>query len=206
MIIGVGLVSNPNHRTATEPHFDGCVLEPVFWEITNSAAGSTMKGRQQFERWSFTITRDVALEDRTLSIRTGLHNTGEGDLPFRWFAHPFFPLMPDGTCCSAEEDWTMNENPGFMFNTRGEICMRPDHDWEQGHYEILRPKTDAPLRIVQRHPVVGAVRFAADIAPYQCALWANSRTFSLEPFLAATLAPGEERFWSVSYNFAGEHP
>ncbi len=65
----------------------------------------------------------------------------------------------------------------------------------------LRLPTNRPLAATIAHPVVGRVQMEASFAPDACVIWANDRTFSLEPYLTLDLAPGESREWNLCYRF-----
>ncbi len=54
---------------------------------------------------------------------------------------------------------------------------------------------------LQRHPTLGLVVATCSYTPSYFPIWGNRNTFSFEPYLARTVAPGAESTWSIVYDF-----
>jgi hypothetical protein len=147
------------------------------------------------------ITRHISLDGRCLRSTTDLLNTGHGVLPFRWFAHPFFPLTADLRCCSLRQGWSVEHNPGFSKGADGVLAMSRGFNWPSGHYELIRGCAGEMLDSAMAHPLVGSVRISGDFPLFRIAIWANDHTFSIEPFRADGLQSGESARWTLSYQF-----
>jgi hypothetical protein len=199
LIIGVGIVENSGRRKAGESHFQSAVEEFARWEIEQSEQRVVMRTKQQYGDLHFGLERTVELGGYGLRSRTSLHNFGPGRLPFRWFAHPFFPLTTDRRCAVLPPGSTLTENPGFQLNGDGLLTMKDSLTWESGHYQLLSlPGANVPFTSHHFHPVVPALDFSSDFVPSKVALWANNRTFSCEPFHEAVIAPDDYQEWSVT--------
>jgi hypothetical protein len=199
LIIGVGIVENSRRRKAGESHFQSAVDEFARWEIEHSEQELTMRTEQQYRDWHFALQRRLQLTGRRLRSVTALHNIGPATLPFRWFAHPFFPLTPDRRCAILPPGSSLSENPGFALDAEGALMLKESDSWASGHYQLLsRTGPAIPFSSRHLHPIVKAIDFSADFVPIKVALWANERTFSCEPFLEAVLAPGGDQEWSVT--------
>jgi hypothetical protein len=204
LVIGVGLVENSARLTARQSHFDSPVEEYCRWEIESSSAAVRMRTRQELHPWRLELHRSVELARRTVTLMTGLANTGAAELPYRWFAHPFFPLPPAFRCGRFPDGCSLEPNPGFRFDAAGHLLMVAEADWARGVFALARETGGkAPFRVAQFHGLVGAVEVHCSFAPAKLAFWANDRTFSFEPFVQGSLAPGESTRWEISYRFGG---
>ena len=75
------------------------------------------------------------------------------------------------------------------------------HGVHDGQFELLQLPAGEPLRCRLSHPRLTHVDFATSFVPSECPVWGNGNTFSIEPYLAASLAPGATLEWHVSYDF-----
>jgi hypothetical protein len=202
LVIGVGIVENSVRRTAAQSHFDAKVEEFCAWEVERSPCLVTMETAQGYGPWSLLLRKTVRLEGRTLKLVSELSNSGGGPLPFRWFAHPFFPLPPDGKCSVFPDDISLNDNPGFALGEGGVLAMKKSMDWAKGHFEIadLAGRCE-PLHWRQFHPRGTNVEVECSFAPTKLAFWANDRTCSVEPFASGTLGAGRRASWEIAYTF-----
>jgi hypothetical protein len=201
LVIGVGTVENREGKRATESHFDSAVEKFAAWRVSGGVDTCSMETEQSIGEWAFTLRRMIALRGRTWRSETEIRSTGSSPLPFRWFAHPFLPLNPDLRCLILPPGHQLEENPGFSCDAGGELRMRPEHDWNAGCYtHILPPHGGGPFSLDLIHPSAGMIRLEGDFIPVKIALWGNARTFSPEPFVERTLAPGESFCWSLTYS------
>jgi len=201
MIIGVGLVQNRPGLRNTDSHFNCRVMQKCQWSIDQQSDSVTMKTRQEEGKWSLDLTRRLELKDRTLRLSTELSNRGLGALPVRWFAHPFFPVPPDGRCLKFERRIDLPSNPAYMIDPEGWLSMKPDFRWPQGYFLELEGLEGECFRAIQNHPLLNQIELAGDFPLLRVAIWANDRTFSVEPFISATLQTGEGLAWSMTYTF-----
>jgi hypothetical protein len=82
--------------------------------------------------------------------------------------------------------------------------MHHDYKWPDGHFLELEGIRGEQFRAVQNHPLLNRVELIGDFPLLKVAIWANDRTFSVEPFISASLQAGEELAWSMTYAFLGE--
>jgi len=201
LIVGVGTVENDLHRGVNESHWHSRVEQPARWDVLHRESEVSFSTIQAYGAWSLRLTKTVELRGRTVVSTSDLLNTGHGVLPFRWFAHPFFPLNADLRCFRMQPGWDVEHNPGFAAGAGDWLAMRPDYDWAAGHFELVRGASGQTLAIQLAHPLVGSVRITGDFPLFRVALWANDRTFSLEPFRAGSIPSGEAVRWFIEYAF-----
>lgn len=201
LIIGVGTVENNAGTGVMESHWRAAVESPAQWDTRVTATTASFAAVQRFDPWHLRISRQIELDARTLRSTTDLLNTGHGALPFRWFAHPFFPVPRDLRCCSLRPGWSLEHNPGYSVGPDGILTMTRGFNWPSGHYELVRGCADQILDTTMAHPGVGSVRITGDFPLFRIAVWANDRTFSIEPFRAGSLLSGESTRWTLEYQF-----
>lgn len=195
LVIGVGLV-RAQDDVRTMP-----VQEFCEWTIHRSSSTVRMETRQAFAGWALELTRELRLINRTLISETRLANVGREPIPFRWFPHPFFP-NPRGECCKFNLPVAVPENPGYLLLDNGFIQTKLDHEWDRrGHFQALEFTPGDRLVTLQRHPTLGLVVATCSYTPSYFPIWGNRNTFSFEPYLARTVAPGAESTWSIVYDF-----
>jgi hypothetical protein len=197
LVPGVGMVTmTARERIRTMPVDRFCD-----WTIAESPATVRMETRQSFAGWDFALRRELALLNRTLVSTTHLANVGRDPIPFRWFPHPFFPLVR-GECCRVNLAVSLPENPGYELLPNGWIGTKPTADWHRvGHFQALRFEPGDRLVALQRHPKLGIVVATCSYTPGFFPIWGNRHTFSFEPYLEGTVKPGSEQTWSITYDF-----
>ena len=199
LIPGVGIIDNRKGRKACESHFQSAVEEFARWEIEQTEQKLIMRTKQGYRDWRFALSRTLELSGRRLRSKTALHNLGPAPLPFRWFAHPFFPLTTDRRCAILPQGYTVADNPGFSLDAEGLLVMKESAAWDTGHYQLLSSSGAGVLFGSHHfHPLVSLIDFSSDFVPSKVALWANDRTFSCEPFHEALIAPDDYQEWSVT--------
>ncbi len=201
MIIGVGVLDNSARQKASDSHFSLPVSVACEWDIRTAADTVSMTTRQAHGGRSLELARTLHLSERTLASTTTLKNTGAGEMPFRWFAHPFFPRMAKNEACSPGFAYVLPECAGFFVDRTGAIGLRESFDWNAGCFQLLEGIEDEQFCIRQHHPLCGVVHADGNFPLFRVALWANRNTFSIEPFLQRTLQPGEEYAWTLTYRF-----
>lgn len=197
LVVGVGLVTAPAPEKLREMPVD----EFCEWKISQSGSTLRMETTQAYAGWQFELSRKLRLLNRTLVSETRLVNTGHDEVPFSWFPHPFFP-NPNGECCKFNRKLTISENPGYELLPSGFVGIKTDHPWDRrGHVLILEHEGNAPLVTLQRHPTLGLLAATCSYVPDFFVIWGNCNTFSFEPYLTETVAPGAEATWSITYDF-----
>lgn len=201
LIIGVGLVDK---RDAAHPYHlftNAQVLSFCDWEVAQTDSQLRFETMQTFKLWSFRLTREITLHERSIRSCTKLQNIGNTPVPFRWFAHPFFPLTHDYRCCRLAGLSFLPQNPGFTLDDTGFIAMNAEHRWQEGCYLKFALLNGVHLEAWQRHDLLGEIYTACDFPLSDLAIWANDRTFSFEPFYQATVLPQQEKQWAMRYHF-----
>lgn len=178
------------------------ITEPCVWNVDPSTDRVVFRTAQAVRGWSYELERTIELRGRQLLSHSRLTNRGATPLVLEWFAHPYFALQDDGLSrVILPAGTTLPENPGFLLNDRELSLRRAFVGKDDGHLELLALPHEANLTAELTHPRLTSVRFATSFAPSKCVLWANGNTLSLEPFMALSLAPGESREWTLTYDF-----
>jgi hypothetical protein len=176
------------------------VLEFCSWEIEHTPSWIRMRTTQSFHEHALTLTRTVALQERSLRSSVVVENTGGALLPIRWFPHPFYPhpATPELLRCNLAV--TLAENPGYLLQANGFIAVK-DWNGQKGHFLALEHHATSNLMLLQRHPKLGMVAGTCSYAPTFFPIWGNQHTFSWEPYLEKTIAPGGSESWWIDYDF-----
>jgi hypothetical protein len=178
------------------------VTQPCLWQVEPHADRVVFRTAQTVGAWSYELQRTVELHGRQVRSTSRLTNRGPGPLVLEWFAHPFFALQADGRQhLTLPAGTQLAENPGYLLTGENLTLRRTFVGVDDGHLEHLQLPAGQPFAATLAHPRLAAVRFATDFVPFKCVLWANGNTLSLEPFLALSLAPGESREWTLTYDF-----
>jgi hypothetical protein len=190
LVIGVGICDQNERR----------VLEFSEWSVQETGDEVAFRTRQRYENHDLSLVRTVSLHGRTVRSHTHLEVLGDATAPVRWFPHPFYP-QPDGDdlfWSNVPLRWRADRS--YRLGANGFIA-REGWPWRDGRYLALDHDAAAPLVIVQRHPVLGLVTGACSFVPDYFAIWGNGTTFSWEPFLERSVAPGQALTWWVDYTF-----
>ncbi len=186
------------------------ILEPCAWTtaFTPDHTQATYHTAQALADLAYTLERRITVNDRRITSATRFTNTGESPFPLEWFAHPFFALGSDGsTTATLPPGTTLPANPGFALLPAADPTAGPTlhflrrfRDAQDGQFMLLALPPGRILETTVRSPDGPAVFFATSFVPRELPVWANAYTFSLEPYLAATLAPGETHSWTLTYD------
>ena len=199
IIFGVGLIKF--HHDIHEMRKKDAILEFCKWDVELNSEFVRMTTVFSHDQWSYKMTRQVLLNKNSVNINTKLHNLSKIEMPFRWFAHPFFQPNENGDCGKLKFEALLNTNPGFSLSEQGLLKMKPDHDWETGHYELVNNISGKKMNADIFHLSGHSISVTGNFPMSKLALWANSNTFSTEPFYEKTLRPGEEAVWGLNYDF-----
>jgi len=203
LIIGVGLVENSARKTNRESHWYSRVLEPCQWSVDQHSESLVMKTSQRYGSWRFGLLRELRLHGNTLRSRTSLRNGGPSSLPFRWFAHPFFPFHTDVRLRIDNLRGNLPENPAFASLGKGTVGLEMGYSWREGYFLDLPEHSGVAFGARITLPGAPAVELHGSFPLLKLALWANDRTCSPEPFFGGELAPERSEQWSLTYTFEG---
>jgi hypothetical protein len=193
--IGIGLIERAAERTAPK------VIDFCIWQVEEQPGWLRFTTTQSHLSWSFELTRELRLINRTLVSETCLKNTGQGAVPVYWFPHPFFPHDTSGECCKCNIAVRMPENPGYELMPNGFIRQK-NLPWDRrGYFQELDFDKGRPLLVLQKHPKLGLLATTCSYAPAYFPIWGNQSTFSFEPYFEQQISPGDESTWSVTYDF-----
>ncbi len=190
LLIGIGLCDLERRE----------VREFCSWEVSAGPTAVAMHTAHSFHGYALELERTVALTGRSVRSATRLRNTGRELLPVSWFPHPFFPQPATPELCRLSVPVDMPDNPGYALAPSGFISRRATPD-QRGFYQALSHEAQAPLTVIQRHPVLGLVAASCSYAPAFFPIWGNRNTFSWEPFFERTVAPSQEVAWEIVYDF-----
>ncbi len=176
------------------------VLAFCDWTVAEEPGRMRFDTRQSHLGWALELTRELTLANRTLTSETRVKNAGQGDLPIRWYPHPFFPLYETGECCKLSLPVTMPDNPGYELAASGFVRQK-NLPWNRpGHFQVLEVPKGAPIAFLQKHPKLGLIAAACSYAPAWMPIWGNKYTFSFEPYFEQLVPPGGEARWSIAYD------
>ena len=194
LILGVGMCHlRPDYRQNE-------VTDYAAWDVSQGDVSLVMRTTQHHVGWSLILTREVSLLNRTVRSKTRISNQGDAAIPICWFPHPFFPQPLEPTLLKLNFSTKIADNDGYLQSDSGYI-MRKGAPVMPGHYLALTHASQVPLVVQQRHPVLGMVTATTSYVPSFFPIWGNANTFSWEPFLERTIAPGQEPEWSIDYDF-----
>lgn len=201
LVLGVGLVTRISTKTPFHVRDNPCVKTFCSWKIEQSSARIDMAASHHFDKWDIGLERTIALSGRSVISATRVANTGDADCLVRWFPHPFFPFPENGLACRFCRPVDVPDNPGYFLNNQGFLEMKRDYDWQNGLYQPIVWKEPLAFESVLCHPLCKTVHMRCDYVPSFFPVWANSRTFSVEPYLERRISSGERFSWKIEYVF-----
>ncbi len=170
------------------------------WRVERTTTEAVFTTHQAYEDYAFDLSRTVSLRVRTVRSHTALHNIGKAALPMRWFPHPFYPQTATDELLWINAPLRWQDANDYTLSHNGFIA-RSAWPWNEGKYLPLDHDAAAPLVLIQRHPKLGMVTAACSYVPGFFPIWGNAATFSWEPFLERTVAPGQTLSWWIDYTF-----
>jgi len=198
-IIGVGRVVRSVDTLPFNARFNPTVQEFCTWEVELNEHALCMTTSQTSGDYGCTLERRVKLEGRTVVSSTKMVNTALQEMPLRWFPHPFFPLSGDYRCCRLGGGWTVPENDGYALDDEGIVHMKRVYDWNKGLFLKLGGQGSGCFSAGVFHPSLKSIAVKTNYLATELPIWANSATFSPEPYLVMALAAGETASWQVEY-------
>lgn len=188
-------------RIGLDDKREAVVIEPCAWTLERTADALVYRTDQRTLGYETALVREIRLTGRSVLSVSRLTNRAAQPLSLEWFPHPFFALTDRLIEAEVPPACRLAENPGFSLEGR-RLASRKRFDGERdGHMDFLLLPPGVPVRARLSHPRLRYVDFATSYAPSECVIWGNGNTFSIEPYLAAVLAPGETKEWSVTTTF-----
>jgi hypothetical protein len=200
LIIGVGLVDKRDPAQPYHLFANAHTKEFCDWRIDQNEKCIRMETAQAHKKWALQLAKEVWLVDRMITSYTRLRNTGAAPVPFRWFAHPFFPLNPGWECCRFLMPAKLPDNPAYFINSAGLVQMNRGYNWQEGYFQLLENCQGKKFMAIQLHPQLEQIDVIGDFPLAKVAIWANDRTFSFEPFYEDLVPVGHEKVWAVAYH------
>lgn len=188
-------------RLGLDDKGEAVVVEPCVWTLERATDRLTFRTEQRMLGYDTALTREIQLRGRTIHSISRLTNRAGQPLSLEWFPHPFFALTDRLVEVEVPPACRLADNPGFSLDGR-RLASRKRFDGDRdGHMDFLLLPPGVTVQARLTHPRLQWVDFSTSYAPSECVIWGNGNTFSIEPYLAATLAPGETREWSVTTAF-----
>jgi hypothetical protein len=176
------------------------VVDFCAWQVEQTPGAIVMRTTQAFQGFALSLERTVALNARTVRSTTRLANTGQGAIPIRWFPHPFYPQPLTDELCRFNLPVGLPENPGYVQSPSGFIARQAWPDG-RGFFQGLDLDAQAPLVVLQKHPVLGLAVGICSYVPTFLPIWGNENTFSWEPYFERMTVAGQTAVWWVDYEF-----
>lgn len=177
------------------------VVAPCDWQVEVTAAKARWSTRHMLLGFDYELERMVTLHGRELISRTRLTNRAVEPLELEWFTHPFFALTDGRIALDLPPQATLPANPGFTLTAGRLTQQRVFRDQYDGQFELLGLPAGEPLQCRLTHAKLTHIDFATSFVPCACPVWGNSNTFSIEPYLGATLATATTLDWELRYGF-----
>ncbi len=190
LIIGIGMCDMQAKQ----------IIELCQWDVSHESNAIRMHTNHTYQGFGVDLERTVGLYGRTIRSATRLKNTGSAAIPIRWFPHPFYPYPEGDELCRFNFPVSMPANAFYEVGEGGFVCRR-SWPWNEGHFQAFDHTAQSNLMIVQKHPALGLIAATCSYTPGFFPIWGNQYTFSWEPFLERTLAPGQETGWWIDYDF-----
>lgn len=189
-------------RIAGNAGGDVVMTEACAWKVEAGEDTVSFSTGDAFAGFDYALTRDVALSGRELRVSSRLVNRGPAPLVLEWFAHPFFEYTCGGIRARMPRELRMDENPGFEIREGALTLKRRFSGKDDGHMEVVRWPRGVPCAFSVDHPkLTGIDNELTGAEPFECVIWGNGNTFSVEPYVRLELAPGETRAFGMRHIF-----
>ncbi len=205
-VIGVGLVRRESPVKPFHVRNNFTVTEFTKWNFAvRSESEISMAAEVQFKDWKFQIEKSVRLDGRKVISQSKIHNLAMKEIPLRWFAHPFFPLVSEPACVkfSVEADLIryLPIAGGFDFNDKEDLLRMENIDWKNGCFQLLNLPFGSPMEFYPKHPLLGEMQVKCPFPLAWMPVWGNDRTLSLEPYHHTVVLANAISEWSIQYQF-----
>ncbi len=205
-VLGVGLVRRESPVKPFHVRNNFTVTEFSKWNITvQTESELSMTSLIQFKDWNFQLEKSVQLEGRKVISKSKVQNFGSKEIPLRWFAHPFFPIVSELSCVkfSVEADLIryLPSAGGFDFNDNGELIRIENFVWKKGCFQLLNLPFGSPMEFYPKHPLLGNIQVKCLFPLAWMPVWSNDLTLSLEPYHHTVVLANAISEWSIHYQF-----
>jgi hypothetical protein len=174
------------------------------WEIETRGDAVFFSTGDVFAGFDYALVRVVRLSGRVLTLESRLTNRGAAALVLEWFAHPFFEYTDGGMCACLPREVGMAENPGFVMSDGMLRLKRRFCGVSDGHMEVVPWPGGVKCVFTVDHPRLSGIKNELmGVEPFECVIWGNGNTFSIEPYVRLELAPGQTRIFSMRHAFGG---
>lgn len=208
--IGVGHVRKPDEpayrRFATYE-----IVEPGAWTIDRSAdAIAFTHTLPDVSGYAYTYRKSLRIDGDTLVIDHALRNTGRKPIATSVYNHNFFTIDGRPIGPSTVVRFSFDARAARPVEPLGELVdreLRFRRELGRGEHIFTEltgdgsEATDYDFRIEQRD-TGAAVRIRGDRPITKLIVWSASRTVCPEPYVDASVAPGEETTWRITYEFS----
>ncbi len=167
------------------------------WEIEIKNSSAVFAARETKGGYDFTIVRTIQVDGRTIISRTMIENEGSELVPISWYPHPFFPPREDLSMFSLVRDAYFDAPTGYFAIENGNVRRIKGIEQKKSFQPVLTP--GEKFLYAKIHARNSEWLMTTDYYSHQSPIWANDRTFSIEPYYQDTAFAGHALSWSVSY-------
>ncbi len=207
--IGVGHVRKPDEpayrRFATYE-----IVEPGTWTVDRAADAITFTHTlPDVSGYAYTYRKTLRIDGDRLVIDHALRNTGRKAIATSVYNHNFFTIDGRPIGPSTVVRFPFDARAAQSIEPLGELVdreLRFRRELGRGEHIFTEvtgygpEATDYDFRIEQRE-TGAAVRIRGDRPLTQLIVWSASRTVCPEPYVDASVAPGDETTWRITYAF-----
>lgn len=207
--IGVGAVRKPDEpayrRFATYE-----IVDPGTWTVTRGADRITLVHElRDANGYGYIYTKALRLSNDTLVLEHRLKNTGRKAIETSVYNHNFFtidkqPTGPDVVVRFAFEPRALRPLGALGDLTGKELTFVRELAKGQSVFAELDgfgpTAADYDVRVENRKTRAG-VRVTADRPIVKFVFWSAPATVCPEPYIDASVAPGAESSWRITYQF-----
>jgi hypothetical protein len=209
--IGVGHVRKPDEsayrRFATYDIVDGGV-----WTVERGPAAVTfVHTLGEANGYAYVYRKTLRLEGDTLVLEHTLRNTGHRRIETSVYNHNFFTLDRQPTGPGISVRFPFEARPTRQVGPLAEVSGRDLHfrrELATGETVFTELEgfgsTAADYDVGLTHIGTGAnVRIRGDRPLTRLVFWSAARTVCPEPYVDASVDPGAETTWRITYEFSG---
>ncbi len=207
--IGVGHVRKPDEpayrRFAT---YD--IVDPGQWEIERAPDRIAFTHRLgEANGYAYEYRKVLRLDGDTLILEHVLRNTGRKRIDTSVYNHNFFTLDERQTTPAITVEFPFDPRPDREVGPLGAITgrvLRFTRALGRGEFVFAElagfgtTPADYDVRLVH-HETRAAVRIRGDRPLTKMVFWSATRTVCPEPYIDASVDPGQETTWRITYEF-----
>ncbi|MFT3868470.1 MAG: hypothetical protein QM715_08230 [Nibricoccus sp.] len=173
---------------------------PCKWEMVRNDTALEFRTAHTAGPLNMLFQRSIELQEQTIISKSLITNTGDIAFVITWFAHPFLPLSNGFAQGQLQPGYAMKDNSDFTIDSGHMFSMqRPFLKAGDNHLEWLQIEANSDFEAIVAHPHTKQIRINTNFIPDRCAVWANSKTWSIEPYTIRTIQPGYRDTWFITY-------